>query len=99
MSASRNTDANTLEAPSFVVEVQPPITQQQEPQVQETPAPEIETPTSTGITYILNTNSKKFHYSDCGSAGRISEKNKDVFTGTRDELIARGYSPCGNCDP
>jgi len=99
MSASRNTDANTLEAPSFVVEVQPPVTQQQEPQVQETPAPEIETPTSTGITYILNTNSKKFHYSDCGSAGRISEKNKDVFTGTRDELIARGYSPCGNCDP
>ena len=99
MSASRNADADTLEAPSFVVEVTPPPTQQQEPQVQETPTPEVEEPTPTGITYILNTNSKKFHYSDCGSAGRISEKNKDVFTGTRDELIARGYSPCGNCDP
>ncbi len=99
MSASRNADADTLKAPSFVVEVPPSVTQQQETQVQETPMPEIETPTSTGITYILNTNSKKFHYSDCGSAGRISEKNKDVYTGTREELIARGYSPCGNCDP
>lgn len=99
LSASRNADADTLEAPSFVVEVTPPPIQQQEPQVQETPTPEVEEPTPTGITYILNTNSKKFHYSDCGSAGRISEKNKDVFTGTRDELIARGYSPCGNCDP
>lgn len=99
MSTSRNSNADTLEAPSFVVEVTPPTTQQQEPQVQETPAPEVEEPTPTGVTYILNTNSKKFHYSDCGSAGRISEKNKDSYTGTRDELIARGYSPCGNCDP
>lgn len=99
MSVSRNEDANTLEAPSFVVEVKPTETQQQKPQIQETQTQEAETPIPTGTTYILNNNSKKFHYSDCGSAGRISAKNRGSYTGTRDELIARGYSPCGNCDP
>ena len=50
-------------------------------------------------TYILNKNTKKFHYSSCGSASRISEKNKGTYTGARDELISQGYSPCGNCEP
>lgn len=49
--------------------------------------------------YILNTNSKKFHYPSCKSVKQMSEKNKDEFVGTRDELISRGYSPCGNCNP
>ncbi len=51
------------------------------------------------ITYILNTNSKKFHYSDCNSAARIAEKNRAQSTKARDALIAEGYSPCLNCDP
>ena len=50
-------------------------------------------------TYILNTNTKKFHKEDCGSAKTISEKNKEVFTGYRSDLIDDGYSPCGNCKP
>jgi len=50
-------------------------------------------------TYILNKNTKKFHYSSCESASRISEKNKGTHTGLRDELISQGYSPCGNCEP
>lgn len=49
--------------------------------------------------YVLNTNSKKFHYADCHSAKRISDKNRKDFYGTREELISMGYSPCGNCDP
>lgn len=53
----------------------------------------------TTYTYILNTNSKKFHEPSCGSAKTIKEKNKDTFTGTRDEIIAKGYSPCKNCEP
>ena len=52
-----------------------------------------------GVSYILNTNSKKFHYPYCGSAARISSKNRRDYTGTREELISWGYSPCGNCDP
>lgn len=49
--------------------------------------------------YILNTNTKKFHYSSCGSVSRMSEKNKSSYSGTREELISQGYSPCGNCKP
>lgn len=51
------------------------------------------------ITYVLNTKSKKFHYPSCHSASKIKESNKATFVGTREELIADGYSPCGNCDP
>lgn len=49
--------------------------------------------------YILNTRSMKFHYPDCSGAENMSEKNKREYTGTRDELIAEGYSPCGICSP
>ncbi len=49
--------------------------------------------------YILNTNSKKFHYTYCRSAGAIKESNKKEFTGTREEIIKLGYDPCGNCNP
>ncbi|MGI6506783.1 MAG: ComEC/Rec2 family competence protein [Saccharofermentanales bacterium] len=52
-----------------------------------------------GVTYIANKNTKKFHYPDCHSVTRMKESNKWYFTGTRDELIAKGYSPCGNCNP
>lgn len=49
--------------------------------------------------YVLNTNTKKFHYPSCSSVGSISESNKQTYNGTRSELIADGYSPCGNCKP
>lgn len=55
---------------------------------------------NTGSTkYVLNTNTKKFHYPSCGSAGRIAAKNYAESKQSRDSLIAQGYSPCGNCDP
>lgn len=55
---------------------------------------------NTGSTkYVLNTNTKKFHYPSCGSAGRIAAKNYAESNQSRDSLIAQGYSPCGNCDP
>ncbi|MCD8301220.1 MAG: DNA/RNA non-specific endonuclease [Clostridiales bacterium] len=50
-------------------------------------------------TYILNTNTKKFHYPDCSSVSQMSDKNKKEYTGTREELISEGYSPCGSCNP
>ena len=49
--------------------------------------------------YILNVKNKKFHKPDCSAASDISSTNKQDFTGTRDQLIARGYSPCGICKP
>ncbi len=56
--------------------------------------------TSSGAeTYILNTNSKKFHASDCSLAEDIKQENKDTFTGSRENLITQGYDPCKSCDP
>ena len=49
--------------------------------------------------YILNTNTKKFHYPYCDSVNDMKEKNKEVFSGTREDVIARGYAPCKRCNP
>ncbi|WP_303251859.1 DNA/RNA non-specific endonuclease [uncultured Senegalimassilia sp.] len=49
--------------------------------------------------YILNVKNKKFHLSTCSAANDIAAANRQDFTGTRDELIAKGYSPCGICNP
>ena len=56
-------------------------------------------PIVSGIDYVLNTNSKKFHYPSCKSVKKMKDKNKREFTGTRDEVIGMGYDPCGNCNP
>lgn len=62
----------------------------------EAPAPD---PPNSSLTYILNTNTKKFHYPSCSSVGQMKEKNKAYFSGTREEVIAKGYVPCKNCNP
>lgn len=49
--------------------------------------------------YVLNTNTMKFHYPDCSSAKKISAKNREDYTGSREDLIDQGYDPCGNCHP
>lgn len=68
--------------------------------VTETEEPtQTETPQTSSVTYILNTNSKKFHYPDCSSVDQMNESNKQEFYGTREEAIAQGYDPCGRCNP
>lgn len=54
---------------------------------------------STSRNYVLNTNTRKFHYPGCSSAARIKDKNRQEYHGTREELIQRGYVPCKNCNP
>ena len=49
--------------------------------------------------YVLNTNSFKFHYPSCYSVEKIKPSNREAFTGTRQELIQRGYDSCGICHP
>lgn len=79
---------------------------------EETPAPQPETDTavqitpessapqeSQGITYVLNTNTKKFHYPTCSSVNDMKEKNKQIYTGSREEVINMGYAPCKRCNP
>ena len=79
---------------------------------EETPVPQPETDTavqitpessapqeSQGITYVLNTNTKKFHYPTCSSVDDMKEKNKQIYTGSREEVINMGYVPCKRCNP
>ena len=48
-------------------------------------------------SYILNTNTKKFHLPDCSWVGLMGEKNKSYRFETKEELIKKGYSPCYHC--
>lgn len=49
--------------------------------------------------YVLNTSSHKFHLPSCSSVETMSEKNREDYHGTREELLAQGYEPCGSCNP
>jgi len=90
MSVERNANADTLTNPVKVVETQPAQT--------EAPKEDPVQP-SAGTDYVLNTNTKKFHYPSCRSVKQMSEKNKSFYTGTREEVIDMGFDPCGNCHP
>ncbi len=68
-------------------------------EVERTVIPADTATSSTSGTYILNTNTKKFHYPECSSVRDMKEKNKQVFTGSREEVIANGYVPCKRCNP
>ena len=48
--------------------------------------------------YIGNANTKKFHYADCSSVGKMNPANRVNFN-TRDEAIDAGYIPCKRCNP
>ena len=49
--------------------------------------------------YIANKNSKKFHTPSCSWVEKMIDSNKEYHTATHDEMIAKGYSPCGTCNP
>ena len=49
--------------------------------------------------YILNTNTGKFHHPDCESVTGMSEHNKHEQMTSREDLLIRGFEPCGNCKP
>lgn len=63
--------------------------------VPETPAPQ----EPQGTTYVLNTNTMKFHYPTCSSVDDMKEKNKQIYTGNREDAINMGYVPCKRCNP
>ncbi len=53
----------------------------------------------TKCDYVLNTNSKKIHLPECSSAKSMSDKNREEYYGTKDELLNKGYSACSQCNP
>ncbi len=50
-------------------------------------------------TYILNTNTGKFHLPGCNQIKKMKEANKSEVESTRSDMIANGYSPCAKCNP
>lgn len=50
-------------------------------------------------TYVLNTNTKKFHLPECESVRQMGENNKEEYEGSRDTLLQEGYEPCKSCNP
>ena len=50
-------------------------------------------------TYIINTNTGKFHEPSCRSVKRMNDSNKKEYIGSRDDLITQGYEPCKICNP
>ncbi len=49
-------------------------------------------------TYVGNSNSKKFHYSNCASVAKMKPAHK-VILNSREEAISKGYVPCKRCSP
>lgn len=50
-------------------------------------------------TYVYSVNSTKFHHPNCPSVKRMNASNRRTVTATRQEMLARGFSPCSNCNP
>lgn len=50
-------------------------------------------------TYVLNLSTKKFHHLNCRDVKKMSDKNKYFSNEGREEIIAKGYEPCGHCHP
>ena len=53
---------------------------------------------TNGVTYVLNTNTKKIHYPSCDSVEKIKPKNYST-TDDYASAIAQGYVPCKKCNP
>lgn len=63
-----------------------------------TPEPVVEEQRPSEQYHIVNINTGKFHYPTCRSIKRMKDKNKLEFIGTRDDVLAREYSPCMICN-
>lgn len=106
----QTTEAQTTEMQA--TEAQVTKEQTTEEQTTETPTPEVQTTaeqtteeyttaeqTPVTSTYVLNTSKMKFHKPNCSSVKQMKDSNRSEYNGTRDEVIAMGYSPCGRCKP
>lgn len=101
VTVQKNTDADTLVAPGFTSSSPSKASssassKSSSPSSNASSKPSEDAPK---MDYVLNTNTKKFHYPYCSSVGQMKDKNKAYYTGTRDEVIAMGYDPCGKCHP
>lgn len=54
---------------------------------------------ASASSYVLNTNSHKFHLPGCSSVDTISPKNRKDVNESREQIIREGYAPCKRCNP
>lgn len=76
---------------------QPPTEKPTDPPTEEPTEPE--TDPSAVFSYVINTNTGKFHKPSCGSASKIKDENRWDYEGTRQSVVDMGYVPCGRCHP
>lgn len=50
-------------------------------------------------SYVLNTNTGKFHRPECSAAAQMKQENREDVNSSREELIQMGYEPCKQCNP
>lgn len=91
----QTTEVQTTEAQT--TEMQATETQVTKEQTTEEYTTAEQTPVTS--TYVLNTSKMKFHKPNCSSVKQMKDSNRSEYNGTRDEVIAMGYSPCGRCKP
>ena len=53
---------------------------------------------STSNEYIGNSNTKKFHHTECHYESKIKSNHK-VYFHTKESAIRAGYKPCKKCRP
>jgi len=95
----RDTTVVTYRKPDTESSLPPAVSQADETSSTEA-APETVPQASESTTrYVLNQNTKRFHYPHCHSVEQMHESNKEDYTGSRQQLIENGYKPCGNCNP
>ena len=56
-------------------------------------------PDGAAVTYILNTNTMRFHEPSCSSVEQMAPENREEYSGSRETLLSEGYTPCGICKP
>lgn len=54
---------------------------------------------TTAGSYVLNTNTHKFHVPSCSSVESIKKKNRKDVNESREQIISEGYAPCKRCNP
>lgn len=50
-------------------------------------------------TFVLNENTRKFHFPFCSSVNEMKAKNRRYTKKTREEVIEAGYESCKRCNP
>ena len=97
------TEAQTTEAPTTDPPTTEEFTPKEAPAADETEsyaaADSFAQPDANVQSYVLNTNTKKFHYPGCSSVKQIKDKNRQDVTTDRDAIIGEGYEPCKRCNP